>query len=64
MIVEHVSCRRFEISTGSLLISPSGRLVTPAVKAELYSTWLAAVAGIYLIDPISLEKQVLDGLAV
>ena len=34
----------------------------PAVKAELYSTCLATVAGIYLIDPIPLQKQALDGL--
>ena len=34
----------------------------PAVKAELYSTCLATVAGIYLIDPIPLQKRALDGL--
>jgi glyoxylase-like metal-dependent hydrolase (beta-lactamase superfamily II) len=34
----------------------------PTVKAELYSTCLAAMAGIYLIDPIPLQKQALDGL--
>jgi hypothetical protein len=34
----------------------------PAVKAELCSTCLATVAGIYLIDPIPLRKQALDGL--
>jgi glyoxylase-like metal-dependent hydrolase (beta-lactamase superfamily II) len=34
----------------------------PAVKAELYSTCLATVAGIYLIDPIALQKQALDRL--
>jgi glyoxylase-like metal-dependent hydrolase (beta-lactamase superfamily II) len=33
-----------------------------AVKAELYSTCLATVAGIYLIDPIPLQKQALDAL--
>ena len=34
----------------------------PAVKADLYSTCLATVAGIYLIDPVPLQKQALDGL--
>ena len=34
----------------------------PAVKAEVYSTCLATVAGIYLIDPIALQEQALDGL--
>ena len=34
----------------------------PTVKAELYSTCLATVAGIYLIDPIPLQKQALDEL--
>ena len=33
-----------------------------AVKAELYSTCLATVAGIYLIDPIPLQKRALDSL--
>ena len=34
----------------------------PGVKAELYSTCLATVAGIYLIDPIALHKRALDAL--
>lgn len=34
----------------------------PAVKAELYSTCVATVAGLYLIDPIPLQKRALDGL--
>jgi len=33
-----------------------------AVKAELYSTCLATLAGIYLIDPIPLQKRALDSL--
>ena len=33
-----------------------------AVKAELYSTCLTTVAGIYLIDPIPLQKRALDSL--
>jgi glyoxylase-like metal-dependent hydrolase (beta-lactamase superfamily II) len=33
-----------------------------AVKAEFYSTCLATVAGIYLIDPIPLQKRALDSL--
>ncbi len=33
-----------------------------AVKAELYSTCLATVTGIYLIDPIPLQKRALDSL--
>lgn len=34
----------------------------PAVRAELYSTCLAITGGIYLIDPIPLQKQALDQL--
>jgi glyoxylase-like metal-dependent hydrolase (beta-lactamase superfamily II) len=34
----------------------------PAVKAELYSTWLRTAAGTYLVDPIPLDKGVLDEL--
>src|SRR4051812_22131100 len=34
----------------------------PALKAELYSTCLATVAGIYLIDPIPVQKQALERL--
>jgi glyoxylase-like metal-dependent hydrolase (beta-lactamase superfamily II) len=34
----------------------------PAVKAELYSTCVAALMGLYLIDPIPLQKQALDVL--
>jgi len=33
-----------------------------AVKAELYSTCLATVTGVYLIDPIPLQKRALDSL--
>lgn len=33
-----------------------------AVKAELCSTCLATIAGIYLIDPIPLQKRALDSL--
>jgi glyoxylase-like metal-dependent hydrolase (beta-lactamase superfamily II) len=34
----------------------------PAVRAELYSTSLTNSSGIYLIDPIPLQKQALDEL--
>ena len=34
----------------------------PAVRAELYSTSLTTSGGIYLIDPILLQKQALDEL--
>src|SRR6266536_922759 len=34
----------------------------PAVKAELYSTSLTTSEGMYLIDPIPLEKEALDEL--
>ena len=34
----------------------------PAVRAELYSTCLATTGGIYLIDPIPVQKRALDQL--
>jgi hypothetical protein len=34
----------------------------PGIKAELYSTSLTTSGGIYLIDPIPLQKQALDEL--
>jgi glyoxylase-like metal-dependent hydrolase (beta-lactamase superfamily II) len=34
----------------------------PEVKAELYSTWLIAAGGAYLIDPIALQEPALEKL--
>jgi glyoxylase-like metal-dependent hydrolase (beta-lactamase superfamily II) len=51
--------REFDSITSDLAI---WHAYDAAVKAELYSTCLATVVGIYLIDPIALQKQALDGL--
>ena len=54
-----VQARDFDSITSHLAI---WHTYDAAVKAELYSTCLATVAGIYLIDPISLQKRALDSL--
>jgi glyoxylase-like metal-dependent hydrolase (beta-lactamase superfamily II) len=51
--------RDFDSITSRLAI---WHIYDAAVKAELFSTCLATVAGIYLIDPVPLQKRALDSL--
>jgi glyoxylase-like metal-dependent hydrolase (beta-lactamase superfamily II) len=53
------AARDFDLITSHLAI---WHTYDAAVKTELYSTCLASIAGIYLIDPIPLQKRALDGL--
>lgn len=51
--------RDFDAITSHLAV---WHVYDPAVRAELYSTCLATTGGIYLIDPIPLQKRALDQL--
>jgi glyoxylase-like metal-dependent hydrolase (beta-lactamase superfamily II) len=53
------SVRDFDTITSHLAV---WHAYDPAVRAELYSTCLTTTCGIYLIDPIPLQKQALDEL--
>ncbi|HEY4271147.1 MAG TPA: hypothetical protein VGM65_04010 [Candidatus Udaeobacter sp.] len=53
------SVRDFDAITSDLAV---WHAYDPAVRAELYSTCLTTTGGIYLIDPIPLQKRALDEL--